>query len=250
MEDEDNWLLAWLCEPSPPVPASHDVAPAPAIPATVAQAVKDVPSSWSPLQPASTSTQRLVECPWEPDFVPMPGSHCPDRSADDLLPLERPPIVLGDVRPMQSCMPLRLGPGVHYRVLKHPRREGLIARKHSPLFVAEHCLEVIRRLTRNFKIGVAIEPYDRLEIYRQEGVNTLIVLYHAETGLEAAALESTLISQFQLDERCRNIARGGEGVGAMQGATWVYVAEGGAARPKDPCLADKDFRWSRKRKHL
>lgn len=262
-EDPQAWLLELLNDPGEQVQPHHSddsfvyAPPAPAVATKVEQCgaiSAAVLFGSSALQPDAAATQVVGSAEWPLDngCIPMPGSHCMYRSSDEPMPVERSTPVLGEVRLMPKDIPLCLDPGVHYKLIRHPPREGLITRRHSPVFVAEHCLSVIRRVMGNFKIGVAIDVEERLELYkRDDGVSTLIALYHADTGVEAAELETTLISQFQLDERCRNIGRGGEGVGAMQGATWVYVAVGGRPRPQQTCLADKDWRWScRKRKYM
>lgn len=182
-------------------------------------------------EPVSTKLLAAAECEWDDGLILMPGSYC-DSSADDPQQVRRP-IVLGPVLRTRSRSPIRFQPDhVDFRfAVKHPRREGLVRRKHSKEIVADLCEKVVQRVTHggvNFKIGVAQDPFRRLELYKNEGVKTLVALFLAEDGVEAAWLERSLIGDFRGGRHCRNVGPGGEGIGAMSGATWVYVALGGA----------------------
>ena len=183
-------------------------------------------------EPSSTQILASAEWEWDDGWIPMPGSYC-DSSADDPQQVHRPAPVLGPVLRTRSRSPIRFQPDhVDFRfAVKHPRREGLVRRKHSKEIVADLCEKIIQRVTHggvNFKIGVAQDPVRRLELYKKEGVKTLVALFLADDGAEAAWLERSLIGDFRGGRHCRNVGAGGEGIGAMQGPTWVYVALGGA----------------------
>lgn len=64
-----------------------------------------------------------------------------------------------------------------------------------------------------FKIGITCTPLVRWRAYDREGYQQMHLLHVTEEPGLVQMLEAALISEFQHRAGCRNVARGGEGLG-------------------------------------
>lgn len=171
----------------------------------------------------------------------MPGSHM-DGSSDDVphpeAPSERNVQYMVAPRERSPARLRRPFPtGVSFAIVKNPVYSAGVFRRFTPQQALELCKDKIRSILErhpedNFKIGLTADLEVRLDGYEREGARTLVAVYSTDSVAEAVLLERGCIGHFCSNERCRNQAPGGEGMGRGRTPVYLYVALGGAVPPK------------------